>query len=185
MNEVKLTKTVLPSIKKIHTVNTLVYDTRIKSWCKFSYPGHPNGCPNYLLPNKPKCPMSTPMVNKFFNLKRPLFFTFVEFNLQEHVNNMRIKHPDWTERQLRNVLYWQAKPKHCLKKNVKLALEKYKTFFPYGKIDAYCTMPESLGIHVYNTMRRHNIFLERIRHLKTARFIAFIGTKGKEHKYNF
>lgn len=184
MNEVKLTKTVLPSIKKIHTVNTLVYDTRIKSWCKFSYPGHPNGCPNYLLPNKPKCPMSTPMVNKFFNLKRPLFFTFVEFNLQEHVNNMRIKHPDWTERQLRNVLYWQAKSKKELKKQVNNLIVQMKEKHNL-ELNAYCTMPESLGIHVYNTMRRHNLFLEKIRHLKTARFVAFVGTKGKEHKYNF
>ena len=28
-------------------VKELVIDMRAREWCKMTYPGHPNGCPNY------------------------------------------------------------------------------------------------------------------------------------------
>jgi hypothetical protein len=149
-----------------HPIHTLVFDERIKDWCKFAYPGHKKGCPNYLSPNKPKCPHNTPMVYRFFDLHRGLYFVVERFSLLNHVKKMKAKHPQWTERQLRNVLYWQNRPKSALKEQAKNAMEL-------------------LGADVYTTMRRHGLILERIRHLKTAQFIALIGWKGSEHKYNF
>jgi hypothetical protein len=59
------------------------------------------------------------MLSEVIDLSKPIYIVYNEFDLQKHVNEMRIAHPDWTEPQLRNSRYWQEASRSGLKKRVK------------------------------------------------------------------
>lgn len=80
--------------------------TSPRSFCTRAYHNHPKGCPNY---GNPGCPPDMPMLDWVYDISKPIYFIGNEFNLKEHVAEMRKKHPNWTDYQLRNVLYWQSK----------------------------------------------------------------------------
>lgn len=161
----------------IHPVEELVYDKKIRTWCGLPYYAHPKGCPNYLS-GKEKCPEAAPYVDGFFDLSKQLYFVVEIFYLWKHQERMKLLHPKWTERQTRNCLYWQAKPRNRLADKADAAMVNFG-------VDAYCTLPESLGVHVYLTCRRSGIYLEKIRHLQNVKFIALVGNKGAAWTKNF
>ena len=123
----------------------LVIDYRAREWCKLPYPNHPKGCPNY--GNRESCPPRAPLIENFFDLKRPILAVFCGFKLNEHVERMRILHPDWSERQLKCVLYWQRSVNKRLRGLCKLYSYTYA-----GSIYTLC--PEAMGLNVIKTMKR-------------------------------
>ena len=167
-------------MKKIGGVNwilkvrDLVHAPRVRDWCKLPYPNHPHGCPNYGT-NEHRlvdgCPPYSCYVTKKFNLNRPLYMVFSEFDLQAYVHRKKLQHPDRTDRQIRCVLYWQGTSKKQLRERVSYAISVLKT-------DAFSFAPESLGVNVYTTCLRSGLKLELIRKLKTCRHIALLGWEG-------
>ena len=134
-------------------------------WCKLPYPRHPHGCPNF--GKREDCP---PKANKFWSLiKAPYFLVGIRFNLGEHIEQMRKKHPNWSEAQLKCLLYWQNKVNKRLRE---LSL-KLISLIPNSAI---LFKPEANGIDVFKTAENVGIFLER-----NPRFfvwkIAIIGVK--------
>ena len=83
--------------------------------CALPYPGHPKGCPN--LGKKCGCPPYASMI--FDHIQLPYYAIVNEFNLESHVDSLRIRHPTWSERQLECCLYWQPKARKQLNKLIK------------------------------------------------------------------
>lgn len=127
-------------------------DMRAKNWCKLPYPAHKDGCPNY---NKNKlCPPNSPDVDKFIKIYRKHWFIVEYFNIKEFENKMKIKHPEWSKKQCRCLLYWQ--------KGVKSRLTKKALKFINGNDELiYTLLPEALGVHVFKTAESLKIPIEK------------------------
>lgn len=130
----------------------IVIDTRAMNgyWCTLPYPNHKNGCPNY--GNKQGCP---PLAHTFHDMiENPFYLVIQEFDLLAHVQKMKTRHPEWTERQCRNVLYWQ-------KRVVKLLREKsWELARKKGGKYIVLEIPEANGVNVFKTCLNIGIELE-------------------------
>lgn len=155
-------------------VKKLVLNPEAKEWCKIPYPNHPKGCPNYY--GKCFCGGAKPikMIDTFMDTSQPIYIVYVEFDLAAHVEKMRIKHPTWTERQLRNVLYWQGAQRAKLRRKVTEAIKITGLKAPIP------CMPEEHGVNVFATCAKSGLKLEPIKDLKICRHIYFIG-EWKQH----
>ena len=142
--------------------------------CVLPYPNHPKGCPNFYI--KPDCPPFSYSAYSFFgmNEKKQFYLVHSEFNLEAHAAKIKQRHPYWTERQCKNVLYWQGTSRKQLKGRVSEALNIL------GGEWNVTDCPESMGVNVYVTARLSGLKLERIRYLKMCRHIALLGNTGVE-----
>ena len=119
-------------------------------WCTLPYPNHKNGCPNY--GKKQRCP---PYAKKFHDIiKEPFFLVIQEFDIQTHVQKMKKKHPKWTDRQCRNVLYWQKGVVKKLKEN------SFELANRMGEKYIVLEVPEANGVNVFKTCLNVGIELE-------------------------
>lgn len=126
-------------------------DMRAREWCKMPYPGHPKGCPNY--GKHPRCPPHAPLFDEYFDMERAFLVLVAEFDMKRYVEVMRAKHPAWTERKLRNPLYWQnSVRKRLVDRLVHITLLGLKD--GGDMVDRTWTLiPEAMGMHVIATMR--------------------------------
>jgi len=108
------------------------------------------------------------MIDEVIDVNRPVYLVYSEYDLESHVGKMRQRHPNWSDRQCRCVLYWQGASKKLLKQEVKKAAFETKSI----KI---ITKPEAMGVNVYATCRLSGLRLERIEGLKICRHVALIG----------
>lgn len=130
---------------------TPVVDYGVRKLCMLSYPGHKNGCPNYKKADR--CPPSAPLIRDVIDLAKPVFAIYNVFQLHEHVARMKEKHPTWSDRQLRNCLYWQPSARAVLKVETQTFLREHPT-----SIIVRC--PEGCGVNLTATMRNAGIELE-------------------------
>jgi len=154
-------------------VDRVYHNRKTGQWCKIPYPNHPKGCPKY---GEDDCPPNTPFITEVLDLRRPTYIAFSEFNLHAHVETMRSKYPLWSERQLRNVLYWQNTSRKQMRQRARIA-----RFIRGADIIIEC--PEGMGVNVYVTCYKSGMPLQRIRNLTLCRHIALIGFR-KEAKTN-
>jgi predicted metal-binding protein len=124
--------------------NNLIIDYRARDWCKLPYPDHPKGCPNYGI--KSICPPTAPLINEFIDLNKNIWLVVVDFNLREHMNRMKKKHPHWSDRQTRCVLYWQPR----VNKQLKYLCKRYSDGVENS---VFTTCPEAMGINVIQTVK--------------------------------
>jgi len=129
----------------------LVFDPIIKTLCPKPYYNHPKGCPNY--GKKIGCPPDTPDINFILNLARPVYVIYNKFNLLNHIHNMEILHPDWSDRQLYCCLYWQPRARKVLN-------EMIYNFLCLNKDYIVFRVPEAYGVNVTQTMRDIGEILE-------------------------
>ena len=130
-------------------IKKIIKSKNINKWCKLPYPGHPNGCPNY---NKKKtCPPKAPSFEKI--IKPPYILVAVKFNLEEHVKKMKQKHPNWTDKQARCVLYWQNR----VNKQLRELSEKTASKIPNSMI---LNMPEANSINLFETCKKEGLILK-------------------------
>jgi hypothetical protein len=142
-----------------------VIDHSVRGLCFRPYPLHPKGCPNA---NKcDRCPPKAPLFENVFDLGSPVFAVVNEFDIGSHVERMRAAHPDWTDRQLYCVLYWQPKARKALAAKVKESLKALP-----GYVETRC--PEAMGIDVTKTLANAGVVLEWPP-LKIARQVSFLG----------
>ena len=133
-----------------------VIDNTVRQLCYAPYPNHPKGCPNYN--NRDICPPKAFLFEEYFDMKKEFIAVSVLFNLAEHVEKLRIKHPNWNIRQLECCLYWQGKVRKELKENVCHMLKIYGSKLRPKLAATYC--PEAMGVNVTETMARVGINLE-------------------------
>lgn len=91
-----------------------------------------------------------------------------EFDLQAHALSMKKKHPEWSDRQCRCVLYWQGKSRKQLKERTQAAVAHLGT-------DAVSTCPEAMGVNVFVTARLSGLVLDKTRNLSVCRHISMLG----------
>lgn len=132
-------------------VNPVINGT-VRKLCYTPYPNHPKGCPNY--GKRESCPPQAPYFKSVFDMSKPIYAIYNVFNLGEHVEKMWAKHPGWTDRQLRCVLYWQGTARKRLR-------EKIGEFMlAHPEVDIVETCPEAMGVNVTATMAAVGIELE-------------------------
>lgn len=127
-----------------------IIDYAVRGLCRKPYHNHPKGCPNW---GKDKCPPKLPKLEDFFDTKEPLYMIWNKFDIGKHIEKMRKKHPNWTDYQLKCVLYWQGTARVELKKEI----EKFKKDHPDCVVT---TGPEAMGVNITETMKQLGIELE-------------------------
>ena len=134
-------------------------------WCLLPYPNHPKGCPNY--GKKQICP---PFSKPFNEIVEPPFHIVIEnFDLEAQAKKMKKRHPEWSDRQCRNLLYWQ-------KGVVKKLKGEAREFIKSQKDDlVLLEVPEANGVHVFDTCKNVGVVLER--EPKIVRKIMIIGKR--------
>lgn len=134
----------------IEATGRLVVDKRAREWCKLPYPNHPKGCPNY--DKKANCPPQSYSIEEVYDFICPCWFVIIEFDLKAQAERMKSKHPNWTERQCRCLLYWQGGVNKRLKQEVIVEARKRK---------AHISMtPEAMGINVIKTLQLLGVAIE-------------------------
>ena len=118
-------------------------DLRVRDLCTRPYPGHPHGCPNY--GKRRTCPPGAPLIWQTLDTTRPIYAIWNRFGLAAHVARMLRKHPTWSDRQLRNCLYWQG----TARKQLRTEIERFLDDRPYQRV---LTCPEACGVNVTATM---------------------------------
>ncbi|MFX0093338.1 MAG: hypothetical protein ACFFBD_16400 [Candidatus Hodarchaeota archaeon] len=131
-------------ITVLDVTGKLAIDYRAREWCLRAYPGHPQGCPNF--GKKQTCPPNAPLIEDWLDLTKQHWFVVNRFNFLSHVQRMKEKHPEWSERQCRCVLYWQGSTKKALR-------EFCLTFVREHPNMIFSLVPEAMGVHVLRTAR--------------------------------
>lgn len=124
-----------------------------RGMCIRKYHGHPKGCPNY--GKKDVCPPNAPMFDQVFDLSKPIYLIYSIFDIGAHAEKMRKKHPDWTEIQQYNLLYWQGTARKELKKNIKDFKALYEDMGYYVVLS-----PDAMGVNVNDTLKKIGIVFE-------------------------
>ena len=122
--------------------SALVLDKRARSWCRLPYASHKHGCPKF-----GKCALCPPKVclfKDFIDTTKPMWLYYIEFDLAAHMAAKKQKHPKWTERQCRNLLYWQP----TVNKELRMLVENA---CPENLARTFC--PEAMGVNVIKTAR--------------------------------
>ena len=148
----------------------LVFDRRVPYWCQLPYPGHPKGCPNF--GKRPKnCSPQAPHVTKLFNVRKPMFLVWSEFDLAAHAARMKAKHPKWSDRQCRCALYWQEGSK----KQARERSEYFIKFILKDKRYVAHHMSHAAGVQLYATWAAAGVPLQRIRDITINRHVSLVG----------
>ena len=96
--------------------NSIIFTPKTHIWCTLSYPGHKKGCPNY--DKNPLCPPNVKIMGKYLEKYNYFYLIYAVFNIFEYKNYMLSKHPDWSDRKARCLLYWQNSVKKLLKEYI-------------------------------------------------------------------
>ena len=160
-----MNKTIL-ELKKKHII---LLDT--KQLCFSSYYNHPKGCPNAYGKcwNKDgqKCQR---MLDSIIDLDKPMYLIYNEFDVESWSKVMKRKHPNWTERQCRCLLYWQGRTRAKLRQKTGLA----KVMF--GLSLTVLTRPEYYGVNIYATfLNATGIILDPVSDVKICRHVVILG----------
>lgn len=143
----------MDGVKELNVIelSEVMYDERARdgTWCTLPYPLHKKGCPNF-----PKCPNNRVDFKTLSGYK--WWAVIEEFDLVAHAKRMKEKHPHWSERQARCVLYWQRGVKSRLLKKAEKLMKELGG--PMGTI--ILTIPEANGVDVFNTMTHHGLILK-------------------------
>ena len=143
-----------------------VLNAKVRGLCRKPYPGHPRGCPNWN--SRATCPPGAPLLSRLLDLSQPVYCAYNAFDLAAHVARMKVRHPEWSKRQLHCCLYWQGTARKQLRIRVDQFLERQPEL-----IVLYC--PEACGVDVTATMESLGISLEWPP-ARTTYQVALIGT---------
>jgi len=127
-----------------------VVDERVCGLCCKPYEGHPRGCPNF--GKASRCPPAAPHLYQVFDKAGPFYAIYSAFPLGEHVARMRSAHPDWSDRQLRCVLYWQG----TARKRLRSEVAAFRAEHPEREWLVEET-PEAMGLQVFDTMAKAGV----------------------------
>ena len=163
-------------IQEITSINVLRVDRgsikftdKTHKWCTLPYPNHKKGCPNF---NKnPLCPPNAKIMENILENYRFFYLILAYFDIFKYTNHMMHKHPNWSERKARCVLYWQKSVKKLMREYIKNIYLKNPScnFYlfssgagekiPLNKQDEIYSM-EAAGINVIQTLINNNIKVE-------------------------
>lgn len=152
----------------ITEIDRLVTTKKHGDWCRIPYEGHKKGCPNY--GKKDDCPPKAPFIKDFLDTSKPMYLVNSVFNVEAHAIKMKQKHPEWSVKQCRCLLYWQGTSRKQLREKVAFAQRRLE-------VDTVLYVPEAMGVNVYATGAIVGLHLDKIRYLDTCRHVALLGVK--------
>ena len=125
-----------------------ICDPQMPNLCCKPYPGHKKGCPNFN--KKAGCPPNVIYFPDYY--EENVHIITVRFDFDAYLSMMRERHPTWTDKALRNVLYWQGHIRKELRDfaantNIPLGYQVIKT-------------PEAMGVNLTETCKQAGIELE-------------------------
>lgn len=161
----KIIKLLIYLESMIKKISKLECSKEIQKLCTNPYYKHPKGCPNY--GKKEGCPPKAKLADEILDLKKPVYVIYTEFDIDKHAEDLRKKHPDWSERQIYCCLYWQPKARKIQREEERKAIEK----LGIEKIAS-----EANGINLDSLMKEIGITLEWPPK-KTTRLISIGGYK--------
>lgn len=136
---------------KIYAKVNPVIDLQMRKICVSPYPNHKKGCINFGI--KKGCPPKCKNIDEILDFSKIIYVIYNKYDFKKHVNKMKERHPEWSERQLTCCLYWQGTARKHLKEKIKLFKIKHSDLF-------IVKCPEGSGINLTETMRQININLE-------------------------
>ena len=109
-----------------------------------------NGCPNY--GKKSGCPPRK-LFDEDYDMSRDIYLIVSNFDLTEHTQRIRTRHPTWTEKAVYNPRYWQATARKLHEREIEAFTKEHP---------GYSTerTPEGAGINVDLLCQNHGIELE-------------------------
>lgn len=110
------------------------------------------------------------MLGEVLDLSEQVYCVWNRFDLAAHVARMRQRHPHWSDRQLRCVLYWQPRARKQLRHKVEALLAEEPEL-----VAVFC--PEACGVNVTATMAKVGIELEWPPR-KWAYQVALVGSRA-------
>jgi hypothetical protein len=119
------------------------------AWCTLPYPDHPDGCPNFN--TRETCPPVTQSIQDIID--RPYYLVGIKFDLASHANRLKMKHPHWSERQARCVLYYQARLNKQLWAKAEVFTRQLGSDFIFVK------KPEAHGVDMFTLCQKYRIHL--------------------------
>ena len=126
-----------------------IQDLKMIAFCRTPYPKHPRGCPNWNY--KEGCP---PQTKPFLNLYLPgVRVVIAQMDFGRYLTLKKQRHPDWTERALRNPLHWQG--------HLRAKLNMYVSSLEIPPGFEIVDNPEAMGINIFETCHRADFVLER------------------------
>lgn len=137
--------------ESFYTLVNPIVDLSVRYLCLRPYGNNRKGCPNFAKKNG--CPPKCPVISDTLDLSKPVYAIYNRFDIASHVENMKQKHPDWSERQLYCVLYWQPKARKQLR-------EKIKEFLKQHRDSKVISCPEAQCVNLTDTMKAVGIELE-------------------------
>ena len=167
-------------------LSEVMYDIRAKdgTWCQLPYPDHPDGCPNFIK-GCTKCGDWKNFAHLIGECKNSIGTNWIgfqwyaviqEFDLKAHAEKMKRKHPSWSDKQCRCVLYWQGAVKAKLKVKAQKYLRELAVKDGTFHFDWACHLieiPEAHGVNVFGTMAKAGLILYKNPDL--VRKIMFVG----------
>jgi len=136
---------------------TIIHYPEVKELCKRPYPNHKKGCPNI-----EKC-KGVPEFSGKYNF---FYLTWIKFNFKEYKNLRKKEHPNWTEDQVKCLLYWQNSLKKLLKNHLE-ELSQNNKFYVFGcgnkfKLSFQSTVDsmEASCINVFSTLKINKIKID-------------------------
>jgi len=108
------------------------------------------------------------MFDQVYDLTKPIYLIINEFNLLEHVENMRKIHPDWSSYQLYNSRYWQGKSISINKKVSYAWINEHPNLVLTNWV-------ENMGVDLIKTLKEVDIDLVFKEKLEIARRISCVG----------
>lgn len=140
---------------------------KVGRWCQLRYPGHPHGCPNY--GRSYECPPHAAPLESLVDLST-VSLIGVRFDLAAHAQEMAKLHPGWTDRQCRNLLYWQPKVKAQLRRLCEMARAQ-------AGLDYATLCPEGHGVNVVRTVLANGWSWYEVKPRNIVTKIALVGKK--------
>ena len=138
-----------------------------RRWCSIPYPGHSKGCPK-----DKKCDLYIDNLKEKINSLSVVHLILVNFDIDKYEEIMAEKHPTWTKKQCRNLLYWQ----NSLRKRLR---DEAKRRFPGKEL---VIGAEGGGVDFYLTMRKLGMPLDDMKDLHTVRVIGIVLGDGSKTK---
>lgn len=149
--------------------NSIKFTHKTHTWCTLPYPGHKKGCPNF---NKnPLCPPNTKIMENILENYNFFYLILANFDIFKYSNYLIDKHPEWSERKARCLLYWQKSVKKLIRAYISNILSKNPNnqFYlfssgageniPILDQDEIYSM-EAAGIDVIHSLINNNIEIE-------------------------
>jgi hypothetical protein len=134
------------------------------------YPDHKRGCPNY---GRPGCPPDAARIVDYLDTSRPIYLVYASLDLEHRAAWMRSRHPDMSNRQCRNCMYWQRIVRAELRLNARAAMQ-------FLGCDAVTYCPEGQGVNVFVTARLAGLKMDKTRRIRIDHHVALIGYSPKQ-----